>query len=182
VIAVLSGSKVGTLVVATDSGNSSDDNSSASVNLEFDSGVDPFDLERFVDAQDAGGSYARALEELRSYRKRSHWIWYVFPQFAGLGRSDMSQRYAIASMVEARTYLAHPILGERLIEAARLALAALDLRTVDEVFGNDGMKLRSSMTLFSRVAPDVAIFQRVLSYFDDGPDPATDELLSRERT
>ena len=121
---------------------------------------DPYDLERFVAAQDARGTYASAVAELRAGRKVTHWMWFVFPQIAGLGMSEMSRRYAISSLEEARRYLAHPILGERLRECARV-LTELDGRTADDVFGPvDAMKLRSSMTLFARAAPDDPLFAR----------------------
>ena len=136
---------------------------------------DPYDLQRFVDAQDRGGIYDGALAELREGRKTSHWMWFVFPQIAGLGSSPMAQRYAISSLDEARAYLAHPVLGDRLREAAR-ALTGLDTRSPDEVLGGiDAMKLRSSMTLFMRAAPDEPLFAQVLDqYFGGAADDATD--------
>jgi uncharacterized protein (DUF1810 family) len=139
---------------------------------------DPYDLQRFVDAQDRGGTYDRALAELRDGRKTSHWMWFVFPQIAGLGSSPMAQRYAISSLDEARAYLAHPVLGDRLRESAR-ALTGLDTRSPDEVLGGiDAMKLRSSMTLFMRAAPDEPLFARVLDqYFGGAADDATDARL-----
>ena len=139
---------------------------------------DPYDLQRFVDAQDRGGTYDRALQELRDGRKTSHWMWFVFPQIAGLGRSPMAQRYAISSLDEARAYLAHPVLGDRLREAAR-ALTGLDTRSPDEVLGGiDAMKLRSSMTLFMRAAPEEPLFAQVRDqYFGGAADDATDDRL-----
>lgn len=139
---------------------------------------DPYDLERFVAAQDAGGTYQRALSELRLGRKASHWMWFVFPQLAGLGLSPTSRKFAIASVDEAAAYLAHPVLGARLRECAGL-LATGPGGTADEVLGTvDALKLRSSMTLFLRAAPDEVVFQQVLDrHFDGSPDPATDELL-----
>ncbi len=136
-------------------------------------------LERFVDAQDAGGTYERALAELKRGRKTSHWMWFVFPQIAGLGSSDMSRRYAIASLEEARAYLADPILGARLIECASV-VAAAHAATAEEIFGGiDAVKLRSSMTLFRRADPAQPVFQQVLDrYFDGQPDPATDERIA----
>jgi len=136
------------------------------------------DLERFVREQDRG--YDRVLAELRNGRKTGHWIWFIFPQIAGLGRSDMSRWFAIASLEEARAYLAHPVLGSRLRECAELLLA-IDGRSADEIFGHlDAMKVRSSMTLFHRAAPDELVFRRVLERFYAGiADPATDELLAR---
>jgi len=134
------------------------------------------DLERFVRAQE--GIYEGVLGELRRGRKTGHWIWFVFPQVAGLGRSATSHQYAIASLAEARAYLEHPVLGSRLRECAALVLALAD-RSAVEIFGElDAMKLRSSMTLFHRAAPDEPLFDEVLERFFDGrPDPATDERL-----
>jgi uncharacterized protein (DUF1810 family) len=135
---------------------------------------DPFDLRRFVDAQDAGGTYDQALAELRSGRKQSHWMWFVFPQIAGLGRSPTAQRFAVSGVEEARAYLAHPLLGSRLVEAAR-ALLDQPSRDAGDVLGSvDAQKLRSSMTLFSRAAPEEPAFGRVLDEFFGGePDEAT---------
>src|SRR5215204_2145581 len=124
--------------------------------------ADTYDLERFVSAQDGGGTYARAVEELRRGRKTSHWMWFVFPQVAGLGFSATSRTYAISSLDEARAYLAHPVLGPRLRECAGI-VAGLRDRSADSVFGGtDAMKLRSSMTLFARAAPDEPVFRQVL--------------------
>ena len=136
------------------------------------------DLERFVTAQDSNGTYTSALSELRAGRKTGHWMWFVFPQVAGLGRSEMSRRYAIASLEEARAYLAHPVLGERLEQCARV-LVDLHGRTADEIFGPvDAIKLRSSMTLFARAAPQSLLFRDVLDrYFGGIADDATDALL-----
>jgi uncharacterized protein (DUF1810 family) len=135
-------------------------------------------LERFVEAQDRGDTYERALSELHAGRKTSHWMWFVFPQIAGLGRSPMAQRFAISSLEEARAYLAHPVLGPRLVECAR-TLTALSGHSAEDVFGSvDAMKLRSSMTLFARAAPDDEVFSQVLrEYFDGSPDELTDRLL-----
>ena len=134
--------------------------------------TDPFNLERFVDAQ--APIYEQVRRELEAGRKSSHWMWFVFPQVAGLGQSPMSIRFAIASVDEARAYLAHPILGPRLRECARLALDG-EGKTAREIFGPiDEMKFRSSMTLFARAAPDEEVFQRCLDkYFAGSPDPAT---------
>jgi uncharacterized protein (DUF1810 family) len=134
------------------------------------------DLGRFVDAQER--VYDDALSELRAGRKTSHWMWFVFPQIAGLGRSPTAQRYAIASLREAEAYLAHPVLGERLRECAR-ALTELEGRTAEQVFGGlDALKLRSSMTLFARAAPDEPLLCAVLErYFGGEEDPATLERL-----
>lgn len=136
------------------------------------------DLERFVAAQ--RGIFGGVLDELRRGRKTGHWIWFVFPQVAGLGRSEMSRLYAIGSLEEAREYLGHPILGARLRQCAELMLAIPD-RTAREILGEiDAVKLRSSMTLFHRAAPDDPLFRRVLDRFYGGvPDPATDALLGR---
>jgi len=140
---------------------------------------DPYDLQRFVDAQDAGGSYEQALAELRAGQKRSHWIWFVFPQVAGLGQSPTSKHFAISSLGEARAYLHHPVLGPRLAESARI-LEDLPDRDAEHIFGwLDAQKLRSSMTLFLRAAPEEATFGAVLGkYFGGEPDPATDRILS----
>jgi uncharacterized protein (DUF1810 family) len=140
---------------------------------------DPFDLERFVEIQDARATYATAVSELRTGRKASHWMWFVFPQLAGLGRTEMSRRYAISSLEEAREYLAHPILGERLEECARI-VAGLNGRSADEILGPiDAMKLRSSMTLFARAAPENPLFRDVLDrYFGGVADDETDARLS----
>ena len=137
------------------------------------------DLQRFVAAQDSRSTYASAVDELRAGRKESHWMWFVFPQLAGLGLSETSRRYAIASLDEARAYLAHPLLGERLEECARI-LVELDGPTAGEIFGPvDAMKLRSSMTLFHRAAPENPLFADVLDrYFGGIADDATDALLS----
>ena len=132
----------------------------------------PYDLERFVTEQDR--DYETVLGELRRGRKSSHWIWFIFPQIAGLGHSAMSQHFAIGSLDEARAYLAHPVLGSRLRECARLVLA-VEGRTADEIFGSlDAMKVRSCMTLFHRAAPDESEFGLVLDrYFGGVEDEAT---------
>ena len=139
---------------------------------------DPFELERFVAAQDLGGTYGAAIAELRAGRKRSHWMWFVFPQIAGLGRSPISRRFAISSLAEAEAYLAHPLLGPRLTESARI-LTELRDRSAQDVFGGiDAMKLRSSMTLFARADPGNDVFRAVLdSYFGGVPDEATERVL-----
>ena len=129
---------------------------------------DPFGLQRFVQAQDDGGIYDQALRELRAGRKHSHWMWFVFPQVAGLGSTPMAQHYAISGLPEARAYLAHPVLGRRLVECAR-ALTELATRDPVDVFGPvDAQKLRSSMTLFAAAAPDEPVFRAVLERFFDG--------------
>jgi uncharacterized protein (DUF1810 family) len=140
---------------------------------------DPYSLGRFVSAQNAAGTYERAVAELRAGRKQSHWMWFVFPQIAGLGRSPMARRYAISSLDEARAYLRHPVLGPRLAECATI-LAQAPGRSAEQIFGGlDALKLRSSMTLFLRAAPDAEpVYGQVLSqYFGGIPDPSTDELL-----
>jgi uncharacterized protein (DUF1810 family) len=132
------------------------------------------ELERFVQAQD--GTYDRALAELRAGQKRSHWMWFVFPQIAGLGSSPTAQRYAIGDLAEARAYLAHPVLGPRLTECAE-ALLAVEGRSAEQILGYpDDLKLRSSMTLFAEAAGQGRddLFRQVLDrYYDGEPDPAT---------
>jgi len=137
---------------------------------------DRYDLERFVTAQE--GVYESALAQLRAGRKTGHWMWFVFPQIAGLGMSAMSQRYAIASAAEARAYLDHPVLGARLAECARV-LTELPGHDPEDVFGGiDAIKLRSSMTLFARASEDDSIYYAVLDqYFGGEPDPQTDVRL-----
>jgi uncharacterized protein (DUF1810 family) len=139
---------------------------------------DPYRLNRFLRAQDRGDTYAAAVAELRAGRKVSHWMWFVFPQIAGLGRSPMAQEFAISSLAEARAYLADPVLGARLIECARI-LRDLEGRSAQEILGGiDAMKLRSSMTLFARAAPDTPLFAEVLDkYFGGVSDEATEHLL-----
>jgi uncharacterized protein (DUF1810 family) len=136
----------------------------------------PFDLERFVREQEH--VYDSVLEELRRGRKTGHWIWFIFPQVADLGSSAMSQRFAIASLDEARAYLAHPVLGARLRECAGIVLATRG-RTAEEIFGSlDAMKVRSCMTLFHRAAPDEPVFEDVLDrHFGGAADEATDARL-----
>ena len=139
---------------------------------------DPHDLQRFVTAQDEGGTYDRALAELSAGSKRSHWMWFVFPQIAGLGQSAMAKRYAIGSLDEARAYLQHPVLRPRLLEAADI-VAQTQGSTAERIFGSiDAQKLQSSMTLFLRAAPTEPVFSKVLGLFYDGlPDRNTDRLL-----
>lgn len=139
---------------------------------------DPYDLARFVDAQDSVGMYERAVAELERGAKMSHWIWFVFPQIAGLGQSATSRRFAITSLAEARAYLGHPVLGPRLIRCAGI-VDAIEGRSIEQVFGwLDAQKVRSSMTLFLRAAPDEPVFGRVLErYFDGIADAATDKRL-----
>ncbi len=147
---------------------------------------DPFRLERFVAAQDDGGTYERAVAELRAGAKASHWMWFVFPQIAGLGLSAVSRRFAISSLAEARAYLAHPVLGPRLRECARI-VAGTEGKPAERIFGPvDAMKLRSSMTLFAAAAgdEDQAVFRAVLvKYFDGAADEATlSRLLAAQGT
>ena len=139
------------------------------------SGSDPFDLQRFVDAQRP--LYATVLAELRSGRKRTHWIWFVFPQVEGLGHSAMAQHYAIRSREEALAYLGHPALGARLIECTELVVGVAD-KTAHEIFGTpDDLKFRSCMTLFGAVGGQ-AIFRHALDRFYQGaPDEATLAIL-----
>jgi uncharacterized protein (DUF1810 family) len=135
-----------------------------------------YDLDRFITAQ--AGDYERALSELRSGRKRSHWMWYIFPQFDGLGFSSTSKRYAIKSIAEARAYLSHPILGPRLRECAE-AVLGVEGRSAHEIFGTpDDMKLRSCATLFARVSPAGSVYERLVDkYFHAEPDGLTIRLL-----
>lgn len=139
--------------------------------------MDRFDLSRFVDAQ--APVYARALAELRRGRKESHWMWFVFPQLAGLGRSPTARFYAIGSLDEAGAYLAHSVLGPRLIECTEAVLAHRD-RSAEAIFGSvDAMKLRSSMTLFEAAAGDSGTFGQTLdSFFGGARDAATLALLA----
>jgi uncharacterized protein (DUF1810 family) len=139
-------------------------------------GATPFDLERFVDAQ--ATAYATALDELRAGRKRSHGIWFVFPQLRGLGRSDAAWTYGLSSLDEARAYLAHPLLGARLREAVAALLAHRDARA-DAILGEvDAMKFRSCLTLFARAAPEEAVFAAALAaFFAGAPDPETVAML-----
>jgi uncharacterized protein (DUF1810 family) len=139
---------------------------------------DPHDLARFVAAQDADGTYDQATAELRAGTKVSHWMWFVFPQIAGLGQSSVSKRYAIRSVAEARAYLDHPVLGPRLVECSAIVTGLAD-RAAEQIFGGiDAQKLRSSMTLFLHAGPDEPVFQRVLDqYFGGKPDPATEQRI-----
>lgn len=136
----------------------------------------PYDLQRFVDAQDP--VYERVCGELRSGRKRSHWMWFIFPQIAGLGHSAMAQRYAISSLREAEAYLGHPVLGPRLRECTRL-MAEVEGRSALEILGApDDMKFRSCLTLFNRATPRDPVFRDALrKYFEGLEDPRTLERL-----
>jgi len=137
---------------------------------------DPFNLQRFLDAQE--GIYAQALAEMKAGQKRSHWMWFIFPQVAGLGFSPTSQYFAIHSLEEAHAYLEHPVLGPRLLEYTR-AVLALEGRTAEQVFGTvDALKFRSSLTLFRQVSePDSAFEQALESYFGGEADTRTLEML-----
>jgi uncharacterized protein (DUF1810 family) len=137
-----------------------------------------YDLARFVDAQNARGTYDRAVDELQRGRKTSHWMWFVFPQIAGLGRSNMSRRFAISSLDEAKAYLEHPVLGPRLKECASL-VAQAQSQSAEQIFGDiDAQKLHSSMTLFLRAGPDELLFQQVLDqYFGGRIDLATERRI-----
>ncbi|HKD89831.1 MAG TPA: DUF1810 domain-containing protein [Streptosporangiaceae bacterium] len=139
---------------------------------------DSYHLERFVAAQEAGETFKRATAELRQGRKTSHWMWFVFPQIAGLGHSPTSRLYAISSLAEARAYLAHPVLGPRLAECAEIVCGVVD-RSAEQIFGAvDAQKLRSSATLFALADPATQVFRRVLDlYFDGAPDPATEARI-----
>ena len=138
-------------------------------------------LNRFLEAQDRNGMYEQALSELRAGCKISHWIWYIFPQIAGLGMSEMSIFYSIANLDEARAFLAHPVLGKRLHEAAE-ALLKCDRTNAEDILGClDAMKVRSSMTLFQKAAPDDKTFKAVLDQFYDGkPDRKTQDILAEQ--
>jgi uncharacterized protein (DUF1810 family) len=135
------------------------------------------DLQRFIAAQNSGGTYEQAVAELRNGRKTSHWMWFIFPQIAGLGQSAMAQAYAISDLAEARAYLAHPVLGSRVIECAEILAAHRGL-SAEQIFGGiDAMKLRSSMTLFAHADPNAKIFKQVIDQYYDGPDPQTERRL-----
>ena len=140
-------------------------------------GSEPYNLGRFVEAQEA--VYARVCQELRSGRKTSHWMWFVFPQLRGLGQSQMAHTYGIASRAEAKAYLKHPVLGARLRECTGL-VNQVQGRPIEEIFGYpDDLKFRSSMTLFANVAPEDPVFQEALDkYFGGEPDSRTLELLA----
>ena len=142
---------------------------------------DETSLNRFLEAQDRNGMFEQALSELRGGRKTTHWIWYVFPQIAGLGMSDMSVFYSIANLDEARAFLAHPVLGKRLHEAAE-ALLKCGRTNAEDILGSlDAMKVRSSMTLFLKAAPDDKTFADVLDQFYDGKtDRNTLDILAEQ--
>jgi uncharacterized protein (DUF1810 family) len=139
-----------------------------------------YQLERFVAVQQS--IYQQVVDELSAGRKRSHWMWFIFPQLAGLGFSAMAQHYAVSGLAEARAYLAHPVLGPRLRECSALVLAVQGA-TVHGIFGSpDNMKFHSSMTLFAQAAPDETLFRDCLDkYFGGVPDQATLDLLHKEK-
>jgi len=139
--------------------------------------ADPYNLVRFVDAQER--DYRQALSEIKAGRKRSHWMWYVFPQFEGLGSSPTSRHYAIKSVEEAAAYVAHPVLGSRLLECAEAALR-VEGRSAYDIFGSpDDMKLRSSATLFASISPEGSIFHQIIDkYFGGQRDERTIALMT----
>jgi uncharacterized protein (DUF1810 family) len=141
---------------------------------------DPYDLQRFVEAQER--TYAQAVDELSDGRKASHWMWFVFPQLRGLGHSPVAMRYAITSLDEARAYLAHPVLGPRLQQCVRLALR-IEGQSANDIFGSpDDLKFRSCLSLFAQAAPGPSIFDETLrKYFDGVPDSRTLQLLGAHR-
>jgi len=138
---------------------------------------DPYDLDRFISAQ--AGVFEQVLVELEAGEKRSHWVWFIFPQLKGLGRSSRAEFYGIGSLVEAAAYARHPVLGPRLEQCTRL-VNAVEKRTIEQILGfPDDLKFRSSMTLFARAVPENALFSDALKkYFNGEPDPRTVELLS----
>ena len=140
---------------------------------------DPYDLQRFVAAQDAGGTYDHATSELRRGRKASHWMWFIFPQHRSLGRSAMAKHFGIASMQEAQAYWQHEVLGPRLQECTELVLA-VSHKTALQIFGSpDDLKFHSSMTLFAQAAPDEPVFTHALDkYFSGVHDPRSLALLA----
>jgi uncharacterized protein (DUF1810 family) len=137
--------------------------------------TDPFDLERFVDAQ--APVYARVLSELRRGRKQSHWMWFIFPQFAGLGHSAMAQRFALRSREEAVGYLGHKVLGPRLRECTAL-VNSVEGRTIHDILGSpDDLKFHSSMTLFATVSPKPEFTEAITKFYGGTPDRKTLALL-----
>lgn len=151
-------------------------NTKQSNNKQSNNADDPYDLNRFLQAQEQ--DYERALSEIKAGRKRSHWMWYIFPQFNGLGFSATSQKYSIKSIAEAKAYLSHPILSSRLTECTRAALT-VEGRSAYEIFGSpDDMKLRSCATLFASISPSGSVFDQLLAKFFQGDrDPKTLQLL-----
>jgi uncharacterized protein (DUF1810 family) len=141
---------------------------------------DPFTLQRFVDAQQS--VIEGALAELRAGAKRSHWMWFVFPQLEGLGRSDTARYFGLASLEEARAYIHHPVLGERLRQSVSAILPWASDRSAEQIFGSvDAIKLRSSLTLFDRVEPDGLFAEALMNFFAGEPDELTLALLNREQ-
>lgn len=137
------------------------------------------DAARFLAAQ--GGSFADAKRELEAGRKRSHWMWFVFPQLAALGRSATAKFYGIGTLADAREYARHPVLGARLVQVTGIVLGHRG-RSAHEIFGTpDDLKFRSSMTLFAEAVPEQEVFRRAIDVFYDGPDALTLELLGGER-
>jgi uncharacterized protein (DUF1810 family) len=140
--------------------------------------TDPHDLNRFVDAQD--GIIERALEEIRAGSKQSHWMWFIFPQLAGLGRSSTAQLYGIKSRAEAEAYLAHPLLGARLRQCVEALLPWAGRCSAEQIFGSiDALKLRSSLTLFDHIDPDALFGEALTGFFAGKPDERTLALLNR---
>ena len=138
---------------------------------------DPYDLQRFVDAQ-AGGTYERAHAELVQGRKTSHWMWFIFPQIAGLGRSEMSVRYAISGLDEAQAFWQHPVLGSRYDKCVQALLSLGEIAITDVLGPVDALKLHSSLTLFAEVAPQSAAIDQLLTrHFGGEPDPSTLRLI-----
>ena len=138
---------------------------------------DPFNLQRFADAQH--GTYLRALDELRAGRKRTHWMWFIFPQLGALGRSETARLYGVSGLDEAKAYQAHPILGPRLEESVNAVLAHADRRSAEEMLGPvDAIKLRSCLTLFQVAGGGACLGQALAAFFGGEPDPFTLELLA----
>ena len=145
----------------------------------YDVDTDPFRLQRFVAAQDGGGAYDAALAELRAGRKRGHWVWFVLPQLAGLGRSEQAQRYGLRGLDEAVAYLAHPVLGPRLRACADALLTLPDQHPTAVLGSTDAQKLHSCATLFALAAPDEAVFRALLErWYGGDEDPGTLRLLA----
>jgi uncharacterized protein (DUF1810 family) len=142
--------------------------------------ADPFYLDRFLQAQK--NIYPQVIQELRSGTKTGHWMWFIFPQFIGLGQTPLSRTYAIKTLDEARAYVQHPVLGQRLQECTELVIA-VDGKSAHTIFGHpDDLKFRSSMTLFLRAAPEIDLFQRAINkYYDGEQDVRTLELLERQQ-
>jgi uncharacterized protein (DUF1810 family) len=139
---------------------------------------DIFDLHRFVEAQRP--VYDRALQELQAGRKTTHWIWFIFPQLRGLGRSDMAERFGLSGAAEAQAYLQHPVLGPRLVESLTTLQQHCDKSALDILGHPDDLKLRSCLTLFAAIAPDKAVFQEALEQFFGGEKDAKTLLLLGE--